>query len=159
MTSYENYRLVLAAGAVGLVLVAIPAGPAVADDPAGAAVLRAESQAIGQAIGTQVRSGTGQAVPGQPADAYDTPYGSEPLPVLATGPQTVRDPQGAALHAGPAPGTPILVRLTVGTPVVVTRPVGASGWVEVTSAGIPGYLWAPQLTTGGEPPAPSTPER
>jgi len=114
----------------------IPAGAARAGGPA-EATLRAQTHAVDRAIETQIQ-----------ASGRSAPYG------VSNGARIVTAPGGAVLRADPAPGSPVLDHLGVGAPVVVTRPVGGGGWVEVLSGGSRGYIWAPQLTPQGFPPPP-----
>jgi len=138
-------------GLGGLVVLAglalVPARPAVADGVSDS-LLRAQSHAIGSAIGGQMQV---RHKPAYPDTASVVP--------VQSGNQMVMSPQGATLHAGPGPGTPVLDRLNTGAPVLVTRPVGSTGWVEVLSGGQFGYVWAPQLTPQGLPAAPWEPPR
>jgi len=112
-------------------------------------VLRAQSQAIGTAIGTQVQHSRRTSA-AQPAGQAAYPYGAQ-VPVQP-GQQMVLAPLGAPLYASPEPGSPVLDRLDAGAPVLVTRAVGDTGWVEVLAGGQTGYVWAPQLTPQGFPP-------
>jgi len=119
------------------------AQPAAADGPS-ESILRAESHAIGTAIDTQAQARLHAA--GRPVSASATQ--------IQPGPQVVTAPQGAPLHANPAPDSPVLDRLAAGAPVIVTGPVGANGWAEVVSGGQHGYVWAPHLSPQ-ELPAPA----
>jgi hypothetical protein len=111
-------------------LAAAMPGLALADGTS-AGVLRAETQAISGAIGTQLQPGL----------------------------RTVLPSEGTPLHADPEPGSPVLQRLGAGTPVIVTRPADATGWAEVMVGGQHGYVWAPHLISQGLPPAPWAAER
>ncbi len=117
-------------------------------------LLRAQSNAIGSGIETQVQTRLG---PVQQAAQPVNPYAAR-TPVQ-TGPQRVLEPRGAPLHAMPAPGSSVLNHLGVGTPVMVTRPADGTGWAEVVGGGKHGYVWAPQLTPRGLPSAPWGPEQ
>lgn len=137
------------------------AGPAGADSSA-QAIQRAQSHTIaGAGGGPSDRTlrpspyAPSTAPYGGAAGPYPptVPPGSTLLPVTP-GPQVVMAPEGAVLHASPGPGSPVVGRLGTGSPVVVTRPMGESGWVEVLSGGSRGYVWSPQLTPQGYPPAP-----
>jgi hypothetical protein len=120
------------AALVMTVLALVLAAPAWADGP-GEAALRAQTQAIGRAIETQTQQ------------AYRKPLAPAGLPAAA--PALLVAAGGAALHAGPAPDTPVLARLQPGTPVSVTAAVGDGDWLAVIADGRSGYLAADRLSS------------
>ncbi|MEI8396245.1 MAG: hypothetical protein WCF85_16040 [Rhodospirillaceae bacterium] len=141
----NSLRTVLRHVVPGIIVLTITVGGFASADGVSESVLRSQNRATEQAIENQVQQVFRPAPPSSAA-----PSG---------GPQMVMNPGGVVVHTGPGPGTPVLGHLGAGASVVVTRPVGNTGWAEIMSEGRLGYVWAPQLSPSGFPPSPAGGER
>jgi len=103
---------------------------AAADGPGGA-ILRAQTQAVTQAVGTQLKAAT------------------RPVAVTPVEPHSATALQTARMRAEPSVSSPVQGRVEAGAPVTVTGTVAGSRWLQVTSGQQTGYVWAPLLNEGG----------